>query len=78
MTQSRNIYDLFSKIEWEGSIADTIEYGVRNIDAFDVPDELKEAWEEMVDFFDEFHHAQELVEDLLEAVLVKYETDKEF
>lgn len=59
MTESNNIYDLLSKIDWEGGIAAVLEWGMRDIEEYDVPDSLKEAWEEMVAAFNEFEGCME-------------------
>lgn len=54
MQESRNIYDLLSKIDWEGGIAEVLDYGERDIDDYEVSDELKEAWADMADAYSEF------------------------
>lgn len=54
MQESRNIYDLLSKIDWEGGIYEVLDYGERDIDDYDVSDELKEAWADMADAYSEF------------------------
>jgi hypothetical protein len=44
--ESRNIFDLLGKIDWEGGMYETISgYGMSDIDDYDVPDYLKEQWE---------------------------------
>lgn len=59
MTESRNIYDLLSKIDWEGGITGVLDYGMRDIDNYDVPDSLKDAWADMVAVYAEFEGCME-------------------
>jgi len=48
MEESRNVYDLLGKIEWEGGMFELINgYGMTSIEDYDVPDELKDEWEEV-------------------------------
>lgn len=65
MQESRNIYDLLSKIDWEGGVPEVLDYGVRSIDEYDVPDELKDAWDEMADFYADFESCLENVWNLI-------------
>lgn len=59
MTESRNIYDVLSKIDWEGGIPAVLEWGMRDIEEYDVPDSLKEAWEDMATAYAEFEGCME-------------------
>ena len=59
MRESRNVYDLLSKIDWEGGITGILEYGERDIEDYDVPDDLKEAWADMAEAYAEFELQQE-------------------
>lgn len=78
MQESTNINDLIEKIEWEGGIAGALDYGFAEIDDYDVPDDLKDAWAEMSDVWDEFESQRMIVQELLNTYASKYETDKEF
>jgi len=78
MTESRNIYDLLGKIDWEGGITGILDYGERSIDDYDVPDELKEAWETMADRYGDFETEMDTVMDVLDKCAVKYNEEKEF
>lgn len=78
MTESRNIFDLLAKIEWEGGVYAVLEYGLHNIDDYDVPDELKEAWDDMVSLFGEFEGLVEDVYALLSRFENQYNESKEF
>lgn len=78
MTESRNIFDLLGKIDWEGGITGILDYGERNIDAYEVPDSLKEAWEEMADLYGDFESAMDTVMDILDKCAVQYNELKEF
>lgn len=59
MTESRNIYDILSKIDWEGGIPAVLDYGMRDIEEYDVPDSLKEVWEDMAAAYEEFESCME-------------------
>ena len=59
MTESNNIYDLLSKIDWEGGITGVLDYGMRDIDNYDVPDSLKDVWADMVAVYAEFEGCME-------------------
>lgn len=60
-----NIYDLEGKIDWEGGMTAAIEYGI-DIEEYDVSEELKAAWYEMVDLFSEFEDLEANVNRLIE------------
>jgi predicted component of type VI protein secretion system len=57
-----NIFDLLGKIEWEGGLTSVLDYGLRDIEDYDVPDALKEAWENMVSAYEEFEGYMEDVD----------------
>lgn len=78
MRESRNIYDLLGKIDWEGGIASVLEYGLREIEDYDVPEALKDAWAEMADAYAEFELMEETVADLLHKAEARYEDEKEY
>jgi len=78
MRESLDIYNLLSKIDWEGGIPEVLEYGIRNIWSYDVPEELKEAWAAMEEFYSEFELARDQVQALMDAAETKYYADKEF
>jgi hypothetical protein len=78
MRESYNIFDLLSKIDWEGGVASVLEYGLREIEDYDVPEALKEAWAEMADAFAEFELLEETVADMLHKAETKYNEEKEF
>lgn len=78
MSESRNIFDLLAKIEWEGGITGILDYGERDIEDYDIPDELKEAWAEMAERYADFESEMEIVSDLLNHYEHKYNTEKEF
>jgi hypothetical protein len=78
MRESSNIFDLLSKIDWEGGIAAVLEYGLREIEDYEVPEALKEAWAEMADCFAEFELLEETVADMLHKAETKYNEEKEF
>jgi hypothetical protein len=78
MTESRNIFDLLGKIDWEGGITGILDYGERNIDDYDVPDALKEAWSDMADRYGDFETEMDNVMDVLDRCAVQYNEQKEF
>lgn len=78
MNESRNIFDLLGKIDWEGGITGILDYGERKIDGYEVPDDLKEAWEEMADRYSDFESEMENVMDLLNMYVLQYNEEKEF
>ena len=78
MNESRNIFDLLGKIDWEGGITGILDYGERKIDGYEVPDDLKEAWEEMADRYSDFESEMENVMDLLNTYVLQYNEEKEF
>jgi hypothetical protein len=45
--KSSNINDLLEKIDWEEGISSAVMNGLTDIDDYDVPDDLKDIWEEM-------------------------------
>ncbi len=59
MTESNNVFDILSKIDWEGGIPAVLEWGMRDIDSYDVPDTLKEAWADMATVYAEFEGCME-------------------
>lgn len=78
MNESRNIFDLLGKIDWEGGITGILDYGERSIDDYEVPDELKEAWSEMADRYGDFESEMDNVMDKLDKFVVQYNEQKEF
>lgn len=78
MNESRNIFDLLGKIDWEGGITGILDYGERKIDDYEVPDDLKEAWEDMADRYSDFEDEMEKVMDLLNTYVLQYNEEKEF
>jgi hypothetical protein len=78
MDESRNIYDLLGKIEWEGGIYEVLDYGLHVIDDYDVPDSLKEKWEEMDDAFCEFMGLMNDVQAELSDAETNYSNTKEY
>lgn len=47
MQESKNRYDLLSHIDWEGGMWNFIvNYGMPDVDSYEVSDEIKEKWEE--------------------------------
>lgn len=78
MNESRNIYDLLGKIDWEGGITGILDYGERSIEEYDVPDELKEAWEEMASVYGDFETELDNVMDKLDKFVAQYGEEKEF
>lgn len=78
MKESYNIYDLLSKIDWEGGITSVLEYGVRDIDEYDVPEELKEAWAEMSEAYADFEVIETTVLELLNKTENTYNEEKGF
>ena len=78
MKESYNIYDLLSKIDWEGSINDVLESNLKDIDEYDVPEELKEAWAEMYDAYADFVDFRATVISLLNYAEVVYNEEKGF
>lgn len=60
-----NVFDLEGKIDWEGGITSALEYGIR-IEEYDVSEELKAAWYEMADLFEEFQDLEANVSRLIE------------
>lgn len=59
MTESNNIYDILAKIDWEGGIPAVLEWGMRDIEEYDVPDSLKDAWADMAQVYEEFEALME-------------------
>lgn len=78
MDESHNIYDLLGKIEWEGGLYEVLVYGLHVIDDYDVPDSLKEKWEEMDDAFFELLGLMDDVQDELSNAEIHYSNTKEF
>jgi hypothetical protein len=78
MIESLNIFDLIGKIDWEGGIPSVLKYGLREIEDYDVPDALKEAWIEMADAFAEFELLEQNVDSILNWAETKYNEEKEF
>lgn len=78
MRESRNIFDLLGKIDWEGGIASVLEYGLREIEDYDVPEALKDAWADMADVYAEFELAEEAVADLLHKAEHRYNEEKDY
>jgi hypothetical protein len=78
MRESRNIFDLLGKIDWEGGIASVLEYGLQDIEEYDVPEVLKDAWADMADVYAEFELAQEAVADLLHKAEYRYNEEKDY
>jgi len=76
MRESNNITDLLAKIDWEGGIPELLDYGVRSIDEFDVSDELKDAWDEMVSYFLDFEGCLEHVWNMLHQEEHDFENGK--
>lgn len=66
MEQKQNIWDLEGKIDWEGGYEAALEYGI-SIDEYEVPESLKEAWDELEEAHGEF---------LVAVNNVQYEIDK--
>lgn len=62
-----DIYDLESKIDWEGGYSSAIEYGI-DIDDYDVPEDLKEKWEEMVSLYSEYATVADEVDYMIRQV----------
>lgn len=55
--------DAANKVEWEGGLAEALEYGIT---AADMPDaELKTAWRAMENAYKKFTKAADAVQDLL-------------
>lgn len=59
MTESNDVYDILAKIDWEGGIPAVLEWGMRDIEEYDVPDSLKDAWADMAQVYEEFEGAME-------------------
>lgn len=77
MTESRNIFDLLGKIEWEGGITGALDYGERDIEEYDVPDDLKDAWADMAECYSDFETEMENVSSLLNYYETMYNENKE-
>jgi Na+/phosphate symporter len=60
------IWDLEGKIDWEGGYDEAISYGIK-IDDYDVSEELKEAWDNMVSLYGDYEEAVDLVDELIRA-----------
>lgn len=76
MKESYNIFDLVAKIDWEGGIQAVLEYGLREIDDYDVPETLKEAWAEMAEHFTEFEVLASIVSGMLHQAETTYDEEK--
>lgn len=59
MTESNDVYDILAKIDWEGGIPAVLEWGMRDIEEYDVPDSLKDAWADMAQVYEEFEGTME-------------------
>jgi hypothetical protein len=46
---TKNINDLFERIDWDESISGAVLNGLTDINDYDVPDDLKDIWEEMAE-----------------------------
>jgi hypothetical protein len=78
MTESLNIYDLLSHIENEGGLHALLAWGLDEIDNYDVPDDLKEAWDDLNMVFTDFDKECERVYRLLNKYERIYDENKEF
>lgn len=78
MQESHNIFDLLEAIDTSGSLYDMLEQGHRNIDHYDVPDDLKDAWEDLYSVFQDFDREISTVYRLLGKVERDYDENKEF
>ncbi|APC46374.1 hypothetical protein HWB05_gp112 [Streptomyces phage BRock] len=52
-TGKYNLEDFVGKIDWEGGLVGALEYGL-STDDYDIPEDVAEKWEEIVEYFDEF------------------------
>lgn len=70
--ESNNIFDLEANIEWAEGISNLVldEY-VSSIEHYDVPDDLKDAWTEMVSCLKE-------VTELIEQYKHEYNMNREY
>lgn len=78
MQESLNIYDLLGHIDNEGGLHAILDWGLENIDNYDVPDELKEAWDELASVFGDFDSECMNVYRLLSKYEREYDENKEF
>ena len=68
----KNIIDLFEKIDWaEGMSSAVVNEDMYLIEEYDVPDDLKDAWQEMA-------ACVRVVHDLLDEYYTEYDNNKEF
>lgn len=69
---TKNIIDLFEKIDWaEGMSSAVVNEDMYLIEEYDVPDDLKDAWQEMA-------ACVRVVHDLLDEYYTEYDNNKEF
>lgn len=47
------IHDFISKIDWEGSVEDALQYGLKSGD-YDLPKHIAEMWDELSEKYKEF------------------------
>jgi hypothetical protein len=78
MTESRNIFDLLGKIEWEGGLGAAMEYGLHDVEDYDVPDEVKELWEEAATMYCEWEALADELQDALNRAENRYNEEKGF
>jgi len=69
---SANINDLLEQIDWaEGLSSAVINEGMYFIEEYDVPDDLKDAWQEMAG-------CVKVVHDLMDQYYREYDNNKEY
>ena len=70
--QISNINDLYEKIDWADGISNAmLREGMDNIEDHDVPDDLKDAWEEAAE-------ALAHLTNLMDHYYHEYDTNKEY
>jgi len=74
MSNLFNVHDLEGKIDWEGGFFSALEYGI-DIDEYDVPESLKEEWDELAMLFGDCLQAISRVEE--EIQLAKQPKEEE-
>lgn len=72
-----NIYELEEKIDDEGGIASALDYGI-DLNEYNVPNYLRDAWEYMLEAWEDFCKQREDVWALIEQARIDYDNNKEF
>jgi hypothetical protein len=66
MMREGDLGDILAKIDWEGGMCEVLEYGLMDLEDYDVPDDLKTAWAEMAELYSDFSGMADNVWELID------------